>query len=60
MGICNDAGFSPRVENEPNMMPTVLSMLEAEQGVSIVPCVCGYLHAARGAGGLVLTHGAGG
>jgi DNA-binding transcriptional LysR family regulator len=40
MAVCNDAGFSPRVENEPNMMQTVLSLVEAEQGVSIVPaCV---------------------
>ena len=39
-GVCKDAGFSPRVENEPNMMQTVLSLVEAEQGVSIVPaCV---------------------
>jgi len=38
--VCKEAGFSPRVENEPNMMQTVLSMVEAEQGVSIVPaCV---------------------
>lgn len=39
-GMCNKAGFCPRVENEPNMMQTVLSLVEAEQGVSIVPaCV---------------------
>ena len=39
-GMCNDAGFSPKVENEPNMMQTVLSLVEAEEGVSIVPaCV---------------------
>ena len=39
-GMCNNAGFSPRVENQPNMMQTVLSLVEAEQGVSIVPaCV---------------------
>jgi DNA-binding transcriptional LysR family regulator len=39
-GMCNDAGFSPRVENEPNMMQTVLSLVQAEVGVSIVPaCV---------------------
>ena len=39
-GMCNDAGFSPRVENEPCMMQTVLSLVEAEEGVSIVPaCV---------------------
>ena len=38
--VCNDAGFSPHVENEPNMMQTVLSLVEAEQGASIVPaCV---------------------
>jgi DNA-binding transcriptional LysR family regulator len=38
--VCNKAGFSPRVENEPNMMQTVLSLVEAEQGVAIVPaCV---------------------
>jgi DNA-binding transcriptional LysR family regulator len=40
LGMCNDGGFSPRVECEPNMMQTVLSIVEAEQGVSIVPaCV---------------------
>ena len=39
-GMCNKAGFCPRVENEPNMMQTVLSLVEAEQGVAIVPaCV---------------------
>ena len=39
-GMCNDAGFSPRVENEPNMMQTVLSLVEAEEGISIIPaCV---------------------
>lgn len=38
--ICNKAGFSPRVECEPNMMQTVLTLVEAEEGVSIVPaCV---------------------
>jgi DNA-binding transcriptional LysR family regulator len=38
--ICQRAGFCPRVENQPNMMQTVLSLVEAEQGVSIVPaCV---------------------
>ena len=40
LGMCNAAGFSPRVECEPNMMQTVLSIVEAEQGVSVVPaCV---------------------
>lgn len=40
LGMCNQAGFSPRVKCEPNMMQTVLSIVEAEQGISIVPaCV---------------------
>jgi len=40
LGMCNEAGFSPRVQCEPNMMQTVLSIVEAEQGISIVPaCV---------------------
>jgi DNA-binding transcriptional LysR family regulator len=38
--MCQKSGFCPRVENQPNMMQTVLSLVEAEQGVSIVPaCV---------------------
>jgi DNA-binding transcriptional LysR family regulator len=38
--MCKRAGFCPRVENEPNMMQTVLSLVEADQGVAIVPaCV---------------------
>jgi DNA-binding transcriptional LysR family regulator len=40
IGMCSNAGFSPRVECQPNMMQTVLSLVEAEEGVSIVPaCV---------------------
>jgi DNA-binding transcriptional LysR family regulator len=35
--ICQKAGFYPRVENQPKMLQTVLSLVEAEQGVSIVP-----------------------
>jgi DNA-binding transcriptional LysR family regulator len=35
--VCQKEGFSPRVENEPNMLQTVLSLVEGEQGVSIVP-----------------------
>lgn len=38
--MCDNAGFTPKVENEPNMMQTVLTLVEAEVGVSIVPaCV---------------------
>jgi DNA-binding transcriptional LysR family regulator len=40
MGVCNNAGFSPRVEYEPDRAQTVLSLVEAEEGVSIIPaCV---------------------
>ena len=37
IATCQKAGFNPRVENQPNMLQTVLSLVEAEQGVSIVP-----------------------
>jgi DNA-binding transcriptional LysR family regulator len=37
MGMCNEAGFSPRVEYEPDRAQTILSLVEAEEGVSIVP-----------------------
>jgi DNA-binding transcriptional LysR family regulator len=37
IAMCQRAGFCPRVENQPHMLQTVLSLVEAEQGVSIVP-----------------------
>ena len=38
--MCNDAGFSPKVEYASDRVPTVLSLVEAEEGISIVPaCV---------------------
>jgi DNA-binding transcriptional LysR family regulator len=37
VGACRLQGFSPRVENEPNSMQTILSLVEAEEGVAIVP-----------------------
>jgi DNA-binding transcriptional LysR family regulator len=37
VGMCNDAGFSPKVEYEADRVQTVLSLVEAEEGVSIVP-----------------------
>ena len=37
IAICQKAGFNPRVENQPASLQTVLSLVEAEQGVSIVP-----------------------
>lgn len=38
--MCNKVGFSPKVDCEPDLMQTVLTIVAAEQGVSIVPaCV---------------------
>jgi DNA-binding transcriptional LysR family regulator len=37
VGACRAQGFSPRVENEQNSMQTILSLVEAEEGVAIVP-----------------------
>jgi len=37
VAACRTQGFSPRVENEPNSMQTILSLVEAEEGVAIVP-----------------------
>jgi DNA-binding transcriptional LysR family regulator len=37
VGMCNDSGFSPRVEYEADRVQTVLSLVEAEEGVSLVP-----------------------
>jgi DNA-binding transcriptional LysR family regulator len=37
VGACRSQGFSPRVENQPNSMQTILSLVEAEEGVAIVP-----------------------
>ena len=37
VGACRSQGFSPRVENEPNSMQTILLLVEAEEGVAIVP-----------------------
>jgi DNA-binding transcriptional LysR family regulator len=39
-GVCREAGFVPRVEHEPNLMQTVLSLVASEAGATIVPaCV---------------------
>jgi DNA-binding transcriptional LysR family regulator len=37
LGMCNDAAFSPRIEYEPDRWQTVLSLIEAEEGVSLMP-----------------------
>jgi DNA-binding transcriptional LysR family regulator len=44
-GVCNDAGFSPRIEHQPRMMQTVLSLVAAEAGVSIIPASVTNLYA---------------
>jgi DNA-binding transcriptional LysR family regulator len=36
VGACRSQGFSPQVENEPNSMQTILSLVEADEGVAIV------------------------
>lgn len=43
--LCNEAGFVPRVEHEPNMMQTVLSLVASEAGVAIVPACVSNLRA---------------
>lgn len=37
IAACQAAGFSPAVSHSPNLMATVLTMVAAEQGVSVVP-----------------------
>jgi len=41
--VCQKAGFSPRVENQPSNSEALLSLIEAEHGVSIVPACARYL-----------------
>jgi DNA-binding transcriptional LysR family regulator len=43
VGACRAQGFSPRVENEQNSMQTILSLVEADEGVAIVPSSTGNL-----------------
>lgn len=43
--LCNEAGFIPRVEHEPNMMQTVLSLVASEAGAAIVPACVSNLRA---------------
>jgi DNA-binding transcriptional LysR family regulator len=37
IAACREAGFSPQVGHSPDLMSTVLTMVAAEQGVSVVP-----------------------
>ena len=41
--MCQKAGFSPRVENQPSNSEALLSLVEAEHGVSIVPACARHL-----------------
>jgi len=43
--LCNEAGFVPRVEHEPNLMQTVLSLVASEAGAAIVPACVSNLRA---------------
>src|SRR5262249_18639485 len=37
VALCNENGFSPDVESEPDSLQTTLTLVAADQGVSIVP-----------------------
>jgi DNA-binding transcriptional LysR family regulator len=50
VGLCSRAGFTPRVVDEADMMQTVLTLVDAGEGVALVPACVSNL---RG-GGIVL------
>ncbi len=37
IGLCNEHGFSPTIDSSHEMMQTVLTLVAADQGISIVP-----------------------
>jgi DNA-binding transcriptional LysR family regulator len=43
LAMCQKAGFSPRVENQLSSSEALLSLVEAEHGVSIVPACARHL-----------------
>jgi DNA-binding transcriptional LysR family regulator len=45
VALCREAGFVPRVEHEPNLMQTVLSLVASEAGATIVPACVSNLRA---------------
>jgi len=47
VSLCSRAGFTPRVVNEADMMQTVLTLVEAGEGVTLVPACVSTL---RGSG----------
>jgi DNA-binding transcriptional LysR family regulator len=43
IAVCRRAGFPPRIVNEPDFMATVLTLVESELGISLVPrCVSSF------------------
>jgi DNA-binding transcriptional LysR family regulator len=45
VALCREAGLVPRVEHEPNLMQTVLSLVASEAGAAIVPACVSNLRA---------------
>jgi DNA-binding transcriptional LysR family regulator len=37
IALCNERGFSPNVEHQPDLLQTAITLVAADQGVSIVP-----------------------
>lgn len=44
-GLCNEQGFAPKVEHQPDLMQSVLTLVSAEAGVAIVPASARHLWA---------------
>jgi DNA-binding transcriptional LysR family regulator len=45
VGLCGRAGFAPHVVNEADLMQTVLALVEAGEGVALVPACVANLRA---------------
>jgi DNA-binding transcriptional LysR family regulator len=44
VGLCRDAGFTPRIEQEAIQMPTIVSLVAAGIGVALVPASLRHMH----------------
>jgi DNA-binding transcriptional LysR family regulator len=44
VSVCRRAGFSPRIVTEPNLMQTVLTLVESRIGIALVPSCVHNLH----------------
>ena len=40
--LCQERGFTPQIDNQPEMMQTTFALVAANQGVSIIPALCLY------------------